>query len=44
MKILKILNPLIAALNFFTYCSHLENQRNCRKYEPYDFSKDLEYF
>jgi hypothetical protein len=43
-KLLKVLNPFIYAINFFMYTAHLEGQRHCKEYEPYDFSNDIGYF
>lgn len=40
----KILNPFIYMINFFMYTAHLEGQRFCDEYEPYDFSNDIGYF
>lgn len=44
MKILKICNPFIYLINFFNYLVHLEDYHYCKKYELYDFSKDIKYF
>ena len=44
-KLLKILNPFIAVINFFMYQAHLETfVHTSAAYEPYDFTKDLKYF
>jgi hypothetical protein len=43
-KILKVLNPFIAIINYFRYSAHLESQRFNKNPEPYDFSKDMKYF
>lgn len=44
MKILKIFNPFIWLVNQFKYQAHLESQRYAKRYEKYDFSKDMRYF
>jgi hypothetical protein len=42
---LKILNPFIAAWNFFQYAARLETYRESNvQPEPYDFSRDVRYF
>lgn len=43
-KLLKVLNPFIWLLNFFSYMSHMDIQANNDKYEPYDFDNDIKYF
>lgn len=45
-KILRILNPLIAILNFISWQGHQEMMRPLSEdnYEPYDFSQDIKYF
>ena len=43
-KLLKVLNPVIAFWNFFKYSAHLEGQRHCKVYEPYNFAQDTAYF
>ena len=42
--LLKASNPFIWLLNFFNYCAHFETYRHFKKYEPYDFSRDIKYF
>ena len=42
MKILKkIVNGIIFVCNLFSYMGHLESQRYSKKYDGYDFSKDI---
>lgn len=42
---LKILNPIIWAINLIRFMAHVEVFRgNADKYEKYDFSKDIKYF
>jgi len=48
--LLKILNPGICILNYFSYCGHVSMQVELgrdnpnRTYEKYDFSRDIKYF
>jgi len=42
--ILKILNPFIFVINIISYTIHLEMYRYQKKYERYDFSKDIKMF
>jgi len=44
MFLLKILNPFIWLWNAFCYGAHLDFYAQMKKYEPYDFSKDVRYF
>ena len=42
-NLLKVLNPFIWFINMLNYFSHMDMHQNI-DYEPYDFSKDVEYF
>jgi len=41
--LLKLINPLIYVINILNYFSHMDMHQNI-DYEPYDFSKDIEYY
>jgi hypothetical protein len=53
-KLLKILNPIIFVLNLICWSAHVQTYSRIKKicdetgqkfeYQPYDYSKDIQYF
>ena len=39
-----IFNAVIYCINLFMYFAHLEGQKFSEKYDPYDFSQDIQYW